>query len=213
MKQKLFWTIVALLATAGSQASAQWGGGWGAGFYGSTTIQEGVQRGFADVVRSQGMANLYNSEAAINAETAYSKDLVNQRDYVQMYFDTRRMNDEYRAAERGKPATSEQMFRWAHRDAPQALNTYEFDPLSGQVNWPIALLDPSYAKYRNTTEQYFKARVQKPQSITFSSYEKMQELAENWLVDLKSKILNYKPNDYLRARKFIESLSAEASKS
>ncbi len=210
LKKWMAVMFVAPLLLGSAPAWAQWG--WGGGYYGATTIQEGVQRGFADVVRSQGMANLLDSEAAVNNETAYSKALVNQRDYVQTYFETRRMNEEYRAAERGKPPTSEQMFRWAHCEAPQPFNTYEFDPLSGQINWPMALLDPTFANYRNATEQYFKDRAQKPRTISFTYYQQMQELAENWLVDLKARIMDYKPNDYLRARKFIESLSAEASK-
>ena len=51
-------------------SSGQWGGGgWGGGMgWGnwSSTAQQGAQMGLAAVVRSQGYANLQNSEAAKN---------------------------------------------------------------------------------------------------------------------------------------------------
>src|SRR5262245_16429695 len=52
-------------------------GQWGYSYH-SSTLEEGVQRGFADVVRSQGMANLYNAQAAGQFESARSQYLDNQ---------------------------------------------------------------------------------------------------------------------------------------
>ncbi len=203
---KIAAAIVACSSLVGAEASAQWG------FYQSSTLQEGAQRGFADVVRSSGMAALQASQAEVNLQQANSQAIANDRSAVQDYIDTSRMIAEYRASVRPKPATPEQMFRWAHHDAPRALSTYEYDPLSGSINWPLALLDPAYNQYRDVAQQFFRERVQSPQRIKFEDFQQMQELTENWLSALQSNITKYKPNDYIRARKFIESLAAEISK-
>src|SRR5262245_21051469 len=85
---------------------AQWGYD-----YHSSTLEEGVQRGFADVVRSQGMANLYNAQAATEAQKARSSYLDNQYKATQTYFEMRRYNTEARRAERSSPLSTEQYVR------------------------------------------------------------------------------------------------------
>jgi hypothetical protein len=204
----------ALLWGTVSVATAQWGGYGGYGYYPhSSTVAEGYQRGFADVVRSAGIANLLDSQAANNYEDARAKDYDNRLKGTETYFTMRRINEQYRSAERGTPATSEQLFRWAHRDVPRALNSYEFDPLTGQVNWPLLLRAPGYDDYRRSVEQFFRMRAENPQKLDELSLIRMQELFENWLYTLKGDITAFKPNDYIRSRKFLESLAAEAGKS
>src|SRR5262245_55227841 len=83
-----------------SAAQAQW---WGNSGYHSSTLEEGVQRGYADVVRSYGMANLLNSQAAGNFEQARKAYIENQLNATQTYFEMRRYNTEARRAERGTP--------------------------------------------------------------------------------------------------------------
>src|SRR5262249_13148099 len=57
--------IAVLIVLAPATAlQAQFFDNWGGVSYHSSTVEEGIQRGYADVVRSQGMANLLNSQAA-----------------------------------------------------------------------------------------------------------------------------------------------------
>ena len=226
MRNRLPWAMALALGVmswgAASESWAQWGGGFGGGWggggwgggwgYHSSTAAEGYQRGFADVVRSEGIANLLNSEASINYEDARSKAYDNALKGTQTYFTMRKMNEQYRSAERGTPATSEQLFRWAHRDVPRALNSYEFDSLSGQINWPLLLRAPGYEDYRHGVEQYFRMRSEMPQKVDELTVVRTQELFDNWLMTLKGDIKAFKPNEYIRSRKFLESLALEASK-
>ena len=69
----------------------------------SSTYEEGVQRGYADIVRSQGMANLMNSEAAKKYEEARREYLDNRLKATQTYFEMRRVNQEARSRERTSP--------------------------------------------------------------------------------------------------------------
>jgi hypothetical protein len=210
-------SLAGLLVMASGQAvwaQPVWGGGYGGyGYsYHASTAAEGYQRGFADVVRSAGIANLYNSEAAINYEQARKLDYDNRLKMTETYYNQRRLNREYSASERGTPATSEQLFRWAHRDVPKALNTYEFDPLTGRINWPLVLRVPAYDDYRAAIEQFFHMRAENSQNLNLGNLMRTQEVVENWLYTLKNDINAFKPNDYIRARKFIESLGYEADK-
>ena len=197
-----------LMLTGPRTAEVQW---WGGGYY-SSTIQEGAKCGFADVVRSAGIANLLDSEAAINYEQARSLDYDNRLKGTETYFTMRRLNKQYRDSERAPPATSEQLFRWAHRASPARLNSYEYDELTGQINWPLLLREPNYEAYRKAIEEFFKFRAEYPQKLQMSDVMRVQDAADTWLMVLKEDIQNYKPNDYLLC-KFVESLSAEAGRS
>jgi hypothetical protein len=104
------------------------------------------------------------------------------------------------------------LFRWAHRDVPRTLNSYEFDPLTGRINWPLVLRAPAYDDYRSMIEQFFRTRAEMPQNMNLGNLMRTEEVVDNWLYALKNDIKAFKPNDYIRARKFIESLGAEADK-
>jgi len=55
----------------------------------ASTLEEGIQRGYGDVVRSYGMANLLNSEAAKNYEQARRDYIENRLKATQAYFEAR----------------------------------------------------------------------------------------------------------------------------
>src|SRR5688572_29419390 len=135
--------VLLLIAGTTSAARAQFfsGGDWG---YHSSTYEEGVQRGFADFVRSAGQAQLLNSEAAKNYEDARKKYLENRLVATQTYFDARRMNQEARRSERSPPLSMEAYARLARQQAPDRLSVSQLDPLTGTITWPQPLLRPDY---------------------------------------------------------------------
>ena len=193
---------------------AQPGGYYGGpGYYnwgGGGTAASNYAYGMASVIQSAGQANLMNSMAAGNYEDAASKDLDNRLKYAQKYFETREVNREGRANELGKPLSSEQLFRIAHQSAPKPLVSTELDPVTGQIRWPIILTDPAYAQYRSTFEQVFQMRAINPGEFTAESYLKLQNAADQWVAALTARIAEYKSQDFINAKKFIESLAYEA---
>src|SRR5438552_4141749 len=114
-----------LVGISARSAVAQWP--WG-GYYHAATEAESAANGIANIISSAGQANLLNSAAARNYEEARSRDLDNRYKAENTYFEMRRMNREYVAAERGPKPTSEQMFRLAHERAPGRLNANQLDP-------------------------------------------------------------------------------------
>ncbi|MDX1948175.1 MAG: hypothetical protein SFU86_22485 [Pirellulaceae bacterium] len=194
-----------LVLAAATSAQAQWGG-WGGGWGNySSTVEEGVQRGFADVVRSQGMANLMNSMAAGTFEDARTKYLQNRMLATQTYFDMRRYNQQARAAERGSPLSSEQYVRLARMQAPDRLSVSQLDPLTGLVNWPAPLRRPAYDQDRATIEALFKQRA----AGTAANYDESQAACRQLLEKVRANVMTFSANDFIAARRFVESLAFE----
>ena len=132
-----------------------WGGG---GYHHASTYEEGFQRGMADVIRSRGLANLLNSEAAINTEEARSAYIDNRAKWTQTYFEMRQMNRQYRQAERGPRPSAEDIYRYSKERLPDRLSPTELDPVSGAIEWPAILRGEEFAADREKMEELFAAR-------------------------------------------------------
>ncbi len=194
-----------LILLACSPASAQWEGGWGGGYH-SSTLEEGVQRGYADVVRSRGMANLMNSEAAINLQDADKKYLENRLTATQTYFEMRRYNQEARRSERSTPLSNEQYVRLARAQAPARLSVSQLDPFTGKVTWPAPLRRAEYDKLRSEIDTLFQAQA----AGTVLADDEIGQAADALLADLKTNIASFRQTDYIAARNFVTSLAFEA---
>lgn len=198
---------VLLLVTACSTASAQYYGGyggWGGGYH-SSTLEEGVQRGYADVVRSQGAANLMNSMALGNIEDARSKYIQNRLDATQTYFEMRRYNQEARKAERSSPLSTEQYVRLARQQAPARLSVSQLDPFTGKISWPTALKREKYDKLRSEIEMLFQERA----AGADLTDDEIATATGQFLEMLKADIMSFRQTDYIAARNFVTSLAFE----
>jgi hypothetical protein len=177
-------------------AYAQWGYS-----YHASTAEEGIQRGYADVVRSQGMANLLNSQAATQYEAARKSYIENRMRATQTYFDMRRYNTESRNAERGTPLSMEQYVRLAREQAPDTLTATQLDSLTGAVNWPAPLRKPEYGAFRSRIEKLFQDR-----ALGYSVYSDIRAACEEFQARLQADIMQFQANDYVAGKKFLDSL-------
>lgn len=177
---------------------------WG-GVYRSSTVEEGIQRGYADVVRSWGMANLMNSQAAVNVEQARKDYLDNRLKATQVYFEMRRYNEEARRAERGAPLSLDQYVKIARQQAPEPLSPSQFDPLTGAIGWPGPLRQPEYQAFRQRIEKLFQDR-----AAGVADYGAIRAAIEEFSNQLRADIMRFPTNDFLTARKFLDSLAYAA---
>jgi len=190
----------------GSSSAYIPGYGFGGTAYGhASTEAEGVQRGFADVVRSAGAANLMNSEAAKNYEDARKKYIENRLQATETFFDMRRVNQEQRDAKRPRPLSTEQYVRLARQQAPARLSVSQFDPLSGTINWPAVLRDDKFKAERAAIEKLCQERARGVSSNHRDLEEAIQALSDK----LKPEAQTLSANDFIQARKFVESLTQE----
>jgi hypothetical protein len=172
----------------------------------SSTLEEGIQRGYGDVVRSYGMANLLNSEAAKNYEQARRDYLDNRLRATQTYFEMRRYNDDYRAAQRGQPLSFEQYVRLAKQQAPDRLSVSQLDPFTGTIQWPLALQRPEYAEYRERIERLFQLRAHGTALV----FDEIAEAIELFTAQLQTDLDSFKQPEYIQAKNFLLSLDYEA---
>jgi hypothetical protein len=168
----------------------------------SSTLEEGAQRGYADVVRSYGMANLLNSQAANQIEQTRKAYIENHLRATQTYFEMRRYNTESRRAERGTPLSLEQYVRLAREQAPEPLTATQLDPLTGTVSWPAPLRTPEYEAFRRRIDRLFQDR-----ATGYTVYGEIQAAVEEFAAQLKADIMRFPPNDYVAAKKFLDSLA------
>ena len=207
---------IGALGVAASQASGQWG--WGGPFaqnHHSSTAAEGLQRGAADVIRSAGMANVMNSEAAKNYEDARTKYLDNRLKGTKTYFEMRRYNKEYREAEKGPRPTSEQLFRLAKQATPKSLAPNELDPVTGEIAWPIALQGEDFAPYRKSLEELYAQRASAGGKLTPDQFNEIQKNIDDLQIELgrKARAKEIQPQTFTQANAFVKRLGYESRRS
>lgn len=194
--------VLAPAAAATGQVFDNYGGGYS---YHSSTAEEGIQRGYADIVRSQGMANLLNSQAAKEWEGARKEYIDNRLRATQTYFDMRRVNADYRESQRSSPLSMESYVRLARQQAPDPLSTSQLDSLSGAIGWPSALRKENYGPLRQQLDKLFQQR-----AGGHLDYQGIHAACDEMLAQLKSEIMALPTNEYVTAKKFIESLDYTA---
>jgi len=188
-----------------------YGGNYFGGYGGGSTPASANLRGMADVVRSQGQANLDNSAAAINYGIARSQEMDNYKQYVNTFFEARQANRAYRAAERGPPPTMEQLVRYAQMGKPKPLSPSELDVITGDIAWPMVLQEDAFAKDRETIQAAFAGR-SAGGAMRLSDLMTVRKTTDSMLAQLKDNIRELPPEQYLQARRFLESLAYEAGR-
>jgi hypothetical protein len=197
----------ALLVLFSSWAAAQYYGG---GYIDNkaSTVGESYARGYSDVVRSQGMANLANSEAAINMTEAARRDMENRDQWTDTYFQMRQKNRDYRAAERGPRPSREDFVRIAAAGRPERLSPSQLDSVTGAIKWPRALTRPEFADSKAQLEALFAKRAAYGQS-TWDDYGQIDATIKAMSDELRKAVREIPPGDYTAARRFLDSLAHE----
>jgi hypothetical protein len=209
-----FWISGAFLLVFPVVASAQWLGvrvppGYGSTYHHASTVEEGWQRGRADIIRSAGLKNLLDSEAQINWEEARKRAYDNHVYGIQKYFEGRALNRQYRAVERGPRPTEQDLYRYAAARKPDRLSNEQLDPVMGAVSWPPGLLGPEFEADRAELERLFAQRA-------IAGFLAGQELTavrmhiQSMVATLKSQVRSLPPQTYVESKNFLESLSYES---
>jgi hypothetical protein len=183
--------------------------GYGMSF--SSTVQEGVGRGIGEIIRAKGEYNLATSAAAVNFSEARRREIENDKLWVQTYFDTRAINQQWRDAvlkrERGTP---EDWIRYAQAGRPKLLSNAELDAVTGKIHWPLLLTAAEYSAQRADLEKVFANRAYHGM-VSLDGLNQVNDETDAMLDTLRSQIRNVPPDQYVEARRFLESLAYEAT--
>jgi hypothetical protein len=202
------WHTIDTQPSYGGNGGYGWGGGaWGGG---GGTVAGNYYSGVANAVRAAGDYNLSTSQAYVNMEEAKRRDIENRKEWTDSYFEMRRANADYRAAERGPRGTPEDWVRYAREAAPARLSPGQLDQVTGEIAWPRLLQAAGFKEGREELEHQFAIRADKGGSIGPNGYQQIQEVTNSMIAYLKKNIKSYPTNEYLDAKKFLESLAYEA---
>ena len=175
---------------------------FGSGYRHASTAAEGYGRGLADVTRSRGLANLYNSRARINNEIARQKYIENRKLWTQTYFEMRDINREWRFGDLVAP-TQEDLARRAKDKLPDRLP-------GGTINgWPILLRAMEFDNHRAELEYLFEIRQEMGQ-LEIGHVIRIDEIVsemEHIIWDYRKKL---KGNITIEARKYLASIRYES---
>jgi len=201
--------VVLVVALGATPALAQWGGWGGYGEGMAVTAGQAADYGYAQVIRSEGQANLSNSEAAKNWEQAKTMEIDNRAKWTDTYFDMRRTNRERRAEEDGPRVTQEQAVRLAKMATPPRLDSTQLDPVTGHIEYPLVLRDPRFAPNRAELDAQFAHRAATQGSIDFEDQRQIRQTVSKFIEVLRENVKEYPAGDYGRARTFLDSIAHE----
>jgi hypothetical protein len=188
-----------------------YGGYGGFGGYGASTAAGSALNGMAGVISAQGQRNLSNSAAAINMTQARKNEIQNQQAATDTYFNMRATNKAAVAAERGPKPTMEQLAYYAQEGAPKPLNTSQLNPVSGGLNWPSALQQPSFDAQRNEIDQLLATQARYG-ALNYADQTKVRKTIDAMFAQLKAQIDQIPPMDYVACRNFLRSVNYAATK-
>jgi hypothetical protein len=185
-------------------------GGYG-GYSGGGTVAGNAMNGMANMISARGSANLSNSAAAINLTQAEKNSIENSKLATDTYFQMRATNRAARAAERGAPPSMEQLVRLAKEGAPRPLVAGQMDKVNGQLNWPSALQQDSFADQRKVVDDLFALRARYG-GLEYGDQMKVRQAVEAMFSQLKEQIRQIPMQDYVACRSFLQSVSYAATK-
>ncbi len=169
---------------------------------------ESYQRGFADIVSLGRASQSDEFSRRTELREARTLDIQNRVKWTESYYQMRNANREYRASKRTPRLSDEEIVRISRVGLPNRLTTADLDPLTGQLNWPIVLREPAYANERAELDKLFSDR-SIASSVSPDLYNAIQKNTKDLLELLRKNINQYKANDWLNAKKFVESLAYE----
>ncbi|MCE5266576.1 MAG: hypothetical protein LLG00_01650 [Planctomycetaceae bacterium] len=180
------------------------------GYWKSTTAGEGFGHGLADVISSLGQANVDLSTAAINYSQARRNEILNNKLWTQVYFEMRDINRQHREAEyrraRGNP---EDAFRYSAIGRPKPLGS-QLDPNTGEIRWPMLLTLYDFAAQRARLQKAFADRAYHG-VMGVEDYMIVRQLTGEMLASLSDRVADLPPQQYMTAKRFLESLAHAAS--
>jgi hypothetical protein len=174
----------------------------------ASTAAEGFARGHAAAVAAHGHYNLMTAQARVVHAEAASREIENREQWIDSYFAMRAKNRQERAAERGPHPTVEQLQRIAATGRPAPLSPSEVDTATGAIAWPILLQEDDYRTFRSDVEGVFAQRAATG-ALSPDAVGKAKQATEAMLAELKSRVWDVSQQDYIAARRFIESLAYE----
>ena len=155
-------------------------------------------------------ARIVESRVELNDAVAQRQYIENVREWNQFYNDRRDAYKARQAAESEKEKQAVQNYIATRQSQkPPRLTSAQLDAYAGVLHWPDALLKIEFTTQRAKLENLFATRANAGSTPALA--DAIRFAARNLQADLRDRIREYdtNPNEYLAARKFLESLALE----
>ncbi len=182
-------------------------GGWGwNSVRHASTAAEGYARGQAARIYALGHYNLSTAEARRSHAETFSREIDNRAKRIDHYYAMRERNRQERAALRRPRPTAEQLERLAAAGRPDPLSPSELDAATGAVFWPSLLQEDDYRLLRAELEVAFAQRAAHG-DLASAAARRAKLAADQMLDQLRARVREVPQQDYIAARRFLESLA------
>lgn len=186
------------------------GWGWNSP-YRASTAAESYARGHAAAVASHGYYNLMSAQARVVHAEAASREIDNREQAIDSYFAMREKNRQERAAARRPRPTSEQLERIAAAGRPDPLSPSEVNMVTGEITWPRLLQEQEFGEFRAALEDVFAQRAPTGQ-LPSDTAGAARQATDGMMAQLKTRVRDVNQQEYIGARRFIESLAYEVQR-
>jgi len=209
--------ILAVITVSPCRAAGMGGGDSKSGVGGVAGAVGELRRSAADLLRAQ--ATCADTGAQVDktgAETRKihlecdSMALDNDVKSTAIFYEKRRMREQYLAEHARKRPSRESVVRRCNATKPQRPGSYQVDPVSGSIYWPEALRGEEFQEYRTQIEALFASRSLENGGPGSDLCRQVQELAGQMCSALKSRIRQIGSGEYMAAKRFVEGLAYEA---
>jgi hypothetical protein len=128
--------------------------------------------------------------------------LANRRDAVETYFDLRQKNEERRLAQLRKARTGGSSVREVSMTTPQGARRAAGPAMeNGEIAWPAVLMSDDLAEHRIALERVSGVATGE---ITAQEQARAAEAAASLLAELKNRVAEVAPQEYVAAKKWLE---------
>lgn len=173
----------------------------------ASTVAESYARGYADLIRSQGMYNVMSSQAMINLMEAQRRAMENRVVQTEAYFQMKQINRSYRGRGRAK-RTQRQVALHARKNA--VTNTEEPKRVyvhAGGIDWPKAVQHRAFEAERKTV-QLIVQRVDDCGGVAEESDKsQLAEACQVMISKLRDRVHECSPQEYVDAKCFLGGIS------
>ncbi|MBI1248490.1 hypothetical protein GC197_11710 [bacterium] len=209
MKRILILLIMFLVASPVLARSRHHSRGRVSGYHGrggghASTATQAALQGMASLASAAGRYNLLTSKANINQAKANALAIQNRQKFAETYYQMRAQHDAYEA-DKHTPLTEEELVALAKQGIPQPLPADSYDPVTGDVHWPLLLQADEFSTNRHAIENLLKKKAANG-SLGLRDNDLFVQSVDEANTTLKHQIPNVSPQKYMASYDFLNRL-------
>ena len=154
-------------------------------------------------------ADATNAKTLVTLQQVRGAALDNNLKTAKTFYDKRNLHAGYQGLNTRKRPTQKDAIRYSRVSVPQRPAKFQLEAARGRIYWPEVLLEEEFADCRIQLDGLFAQRNAAPGGSGSNVSRQVQTAATQMRQQLRSKIRELTPVEYVAARKFLDSLAFE----